>query len=51
MEAYCVKCREKRDMQDAKEVTLANGRRAMQGACSTCGTKLTRILKAEAVVR
>ena len=43
-EAYCVKCREKREMRDEKEVTFDNGRRAMQGICPVCGTKMTRIL-------
>ena len=43
-EAYCVKCREKREMKDEKEVTFDNGRRAMQGTCPVCGTKMTRIL-------
>ena len=44
MEAYCVKCREKREMKDAEEVTMKNGRSAMQGVCSVCGTKLFRML-------
>jgi len=44
MEAYCVKCREKREIKDMKEVTLGNGRRAAQGVCPVCGTKLTRML-------
>ena len=44
MEAYCVKCREKREINDEHEVTLDNGRRAMQGTCPVCGTKLTRML-------
>lgn len=44
MEAYCVKCREKRGIKDMKEVTLGNGRRAAQGVCPVCGTKLTRML-------
>jgi hypothetical protein len=43
-QAYCVKCREKRDIQDPHEVELANGRRAMQGTCPVCGTKLNRML-------
>ena len=42
-EGYCVKCREKRTF-DGKEVELANGRRAAQGTCPTCGTKMNRIL-------
>ena len=28
-EAYCVKCREKREMKDAREVTMKNGRDAI----------------------
>ena len=43
-EAYCVKCREKREMKDAQQVTMKNGRTAMQGVCPVCGTKLNRIL-------
>jgi hypothetical protein len=46
MEGYCVKCREKKEMKDVKQVTLANGRHALQGACSVCGTKMTRFVKA-----
>ena len=42
-EAYCVKCREKRQFE-GEEVTLANGRRAAQGICPVCGTKVMRIL-------
>jgi NAD-dependent SIR2 family protein deacetylase len=44
VEAYCVKCRKKTTMQDPKEETLKNGRRAMMGKCPACGTKLCRIL-------
>ncbi len=42
-EGYCVKCREKRHF-DGTEVDLANGRRAAQGTCPTCGTKMNRML-------
>jgi hypothetical protein len=42
-EAYCVKCREKRKFEGT-EVTLKNGRRAAQGQCPVCGTKVMRIL-------
>lgn len=41
MQGYCMKCREKREMKDPKEVTLKNGRQARQGACKVCGTKVT----------
>jgi Zn finger protein HypA/HybF involved in hydrogenase expression len=43
VEAYCVKCKQKREMKDAKEVTMKSGRKAMQGACPVCGTKMFRI--------
>ncbi len=47
-QAYCVKCKEKRDMKDAHQITMKNGKPALQGTCSVCGTKLTRILSASA---
>lgn len=46
MMAYCVKCREKREMTGAHKITMKNGKPAMQGTCPVCGTKLNRILKA-----
>jgi hypothetical protein len=42
-EAYCVKCRAKREFE-GEETTLKNGRRAAQGKCPVCGTKVMRIL-------
>ncbi len=47
MEAYCVKCRQNRTMKDPKEVTMPNGRKAMQGTCEVCGTKMTRFMKSD----
>jgi hypothetical protein len=47
-QAYCVKCREKRDINDPKEVTLKNGRKALQGTCPVCSTKLNRMLGGKA---
>jgi len=44
MEAYCVKCKGKREMSDAKQVTMKNGRKAMKGKCPKCGTGMYRIL-------
>ena len=46
MEGYCVKCKAKKEMKDAQKVTLKNGRTAMKGKCSDCGTSLFRIVKA-----
>lgn len=42
-EAYCVKCKEKRTF-DGEVVEMKNGRKAAQGKCPECGTKLNRIL-------
>lgn len=45
MEAYCLKCREKREITNPEQVTLKNGRPATKGDCPTCGTKMFRIGK------
>ncbi|MBC8159766.1 MAG: hypothetical protein H7Z42_00990 [Roseiflexaceae bacterium] len=47
-EAYCVKCKEKRDMKNAHVEQLENGRKAAKGECPVCGTKLTRFLPSDA---
>jgi len=44
VEAYCVKCRTKREMKNPTEVTMKNGRPAMEGLCPVCGTKLFRMM-------
>jgi pimeloyl-ACP methyl ester carboxylesterase len=43
-EAYCVKCRLKRPMQDAKQIVTKSGRNAMEGLCPVCGTRLFRFI-------
>lgn len=43
MDAYCVKCKAKTEIKDAKEVTMKNGRPAITGTCSKCGTKVFKI--------
>ena len=43
MEAYCFKCRTRREISKAKPTTLKNGRPATQGNCPVCGTKVFRI--------
>ncbi|MFA5308282.1 MAG: DUF5679 domain-containing protein [Dehalococcoidales bacterium] len=45
MQAYCMKCRKKVEMKNAKAVTLKNKRPATQGTCPSCGTKVFRIGK------
>ena len=41
---YCVKCKAKKEMKNEKEVTMKNGRKAMKGICTTCGTSMFCIL-------
>lgn len=36
MQAYCLKCRAHRDIGEANQVTLKNGRPATRGTCSVC---------------
>lgn len=47
MEAYCVKCKAKREMNNAEEVTMKNGKPATKGVCPVCGTGMYRIGKAK----
>ncbi len=47
MQAYCVKCRAKKEMRNPKSITMKNGKLATQGICPTCGTKMFRIGKSE----
>ena len=42
--AYCVKCKAKKDIKDAQETTMKNGRKAMKGKCPDCGTGMFRIM-------
>ena len=46
--AYCVKCREKQVMKNPQEIEIkgkgGTSRKALQGICPVCGTKLFRIL-------
>ena len=45
MQAYYVKYRTKKGMQDARSITMKNESPATQGVCPTCGTKMLRIRK------
>lgn len=42
-EAYCVKCKKKVEIKDAKKITMKNGKPATQGKCPKCSTKVFRI--------
>jgi Zn finger protein HypA/HybF involved in hydrogenase expression len=41
---YCVKCKAKKPIANAKQVTMKNKRKALKGKCPTCGTGMYRIL-------
>ncbi len=43
-EAYCMKCKAKKEMTNTKEVKMKNGRPALEGKCPSCGTKMFKIL-------
>ncbi|MFQ6105570.1 MAG: DUF5679 domain-containing protein [Candidatus Hydrothermarchaeaceae archaeon] len=43
VEAYCVKCKAKREMKDPQAVTLKNERKATKGTCPNCGTTMFKI--------
>jgi len=42
--AYCVKCKAKAEMKNAKQVKMKNGRPAMKGVCAKCGTGMYKII-------
>ncbi|GIW17762.1 MAG: hypothetical protein KatS3mg064_0919 [Tepidiforma sp.] len=46
LEAYCLKCRERREMKEPKAITMKNGKPATEGTCPVCGTKMFKIGKA-----
>jgi len=43
VQAYCVKDRRMVEIKNPKNVTLKNGRPAIQGVCPNCGTKVFKI--------
>jgi hypothetical protein len=45
MQAYCPKCRDRRELADGRPVTFRNGRPALQGRCAECGTRTARIIQ------
>jgi DNA topoisomerase-1 len=48
MEAYCVKCKTKREINEPKAVFTENSTPATRGVCPVCGTTLFRMGKTEA---
>lgn len=43
IEAYCVKCKAKKEMKDPVEGTMKNGKPITKGKCPDCGTTICRI--------
>jgi hypothetical protein len=43
MEAYCMKCKKKREMDHITRVKMKNGKPAAKGQCVVCGTKMFKI--------
>ncbi len=48
MQAYCVKCKEKREMKDPKAEFTATGSPGTRGTCPVCGTGMFRMGRTEA---
>ena len=49
-EGYCVKCKAKKEIVEAVEEVMKNGRKAIKGRCPTCGVVMFKILGGKAVV-
>ncbi|MCL6629045.1 MAG: DUF5679 domain-containing protein [Armatimonadetes bacterium] len=45
MEAYCVKCKAKKEMKNPEQIVMKNNKPATKGICPTCGTKMFKIGK------
>ncbi|MDW8309603.1 MAG: DUF5679 domain-containing protein [Verrucomicrobiales bacterium] len=43
-QGYCVKCKARKEIADAVEETMKNGRKAIKGKCPTCGAVMFKIL-------
>jgi len=48
-EGYCVKCKAKKEIAQAVEEVMKNGRKAIKGKCPTCGVVMFKILGGKAV--
>lgn len=51
MTTYCLRCQAHREIKDAEQVMMKNGRPQVRGKCRDCGSRVSRIgkLPAEAV--
>lgn len=47
-EGYCVKCKAKKEIAEAFEEVMKNGRKAIKGKCPTCGAVMFKIIGGKA---
>ena len=45
VEGYCMKCKAKKEMSEAEQTKMKNGKDAVKGKCPSCGTKMFKIGK------
>jgi Zn finger protein HypA/HybF involved in hydrogenase expression len=43
-EGYCVKCKAKKEIADAVEEVMKNGRKAIKGKCPSCSSVMFKII-------
>ena len=44
MQAYCVKCKTKREISNPQKVTMKNGRKATKGKCPKCNSGSVKVI-------
>lgn len=49
-DAYCVKCKATRTVNEAQVVTVKNGKQALKGKCPVCGTTMMKFLSSKSTV-
>ena len=50
VEGTCLKCKVKRQMENATVHVLSNGAKQVRGTCNLCGCKMSAFLKKDAQV-
>jgi hypothetical protein len=49
-EGYCVKCKAKKEIANAFEEVMKNGRKAIKGKCPSCGAVMFKIIGGKAAI-
>jgi Zn finger protein HypA/HybF involved in hydrogenase expression len=49
-EGYCVKCKAKKEIAEAVEEVMKNGRKAIKGKCPCCGSVMFKIIGGKGAV-